>query len=276
MKQKRMGLAAGLLFAVLLAFFVVPATDIRAEEEFHKIQKLESGVYYTFDLDGDGSMETFYYTKEEGKKVAFCLNGKIIWKSTKRTDSYVSCAWYFVNLDRYNDASGELIFQAKKKKNQIEEFSLWQYQNKKISSLLSLTEDSEIRNFTLKNILSAGTDGRGWLSIVCATPYELAENDLLKNYKMTLRFQYKKKWNKMKLSSAKMFDISYYGTKRFTATKKLRLRKRAQGTASYQYTVRKGESLRVEKLYPKKHGAAWVKLCNEAGEGGWLYLRGDR
>ena len=237
MKQKRMGLAAGLLFAVLLAFFVVPATDIRAEEEFHKIQKLESGVYYTFDLDGDGSVETFYYTKEEGKKVAFCLNGKIIWKSTKRTDSYVSCAWYFVNLDRYNDASGELIFQAKKKKNQIEEFSLWQYQNKKLSSFLSLTEDSEIRNFTLKNILSAGTDGRGWLSIVCA---------------------------------------SYYGTKRFTATKKLRLRKRAQGTASYQYTVRKGESLRVEKLYPKKHGAAWVKLCNEAGEGGWLYLRGDR
>lgn len=256
-----------LLFAFTITCFLLPAKCFAKENgaTASKIEDLSPDTDYKFDIDGDGQTDVIKYQSIENESkhtstIKLYVNKEMVFeKTTDGISFHVSILdlnsrdkhldFYIENTSESDSIVGS--FFAQLKNNKLKTIS---FEPKKLFKEF---------NYTHYSIQSMKENGVFKLSI--DTPIT---STAIGCYNCYVAFQYKD--GKILKIPSRYYSLSK-DTKKYlyTAVKSFTVQKKA-GSNVVAYTVEKGDTLTVDKMYLSKSGKLYFRMVNSNAKKGWI------
>lgn len=259
-----------ILIALLMLFMVamIPCRDTNAAS---KINNLEAGKTYRYDLDQDGKKEQIKYELTDAGKYIIYINGKVK-KTVNLGDWYYEPQLQVMDIDK-KDGYLDIWAYCYRDSEDIGYSALYRYNNKKLSRVWNLAYDPDSEgDFQQCSGYICSTDGTGSFTVVMDRTLHLKE--LVGNH--WDRVKYRIKDNKVTRVSKKEFYFERtlalnddYKDESLICAKKTRFYRnhtKKDGT----FTVKKGTKVYPVKAYIASENVLYVQYKTKSGTKGWL------
>lgn len=260
--------SAILLTVFAATFFMAPTNCFASEIDTTaaKIVELNQDTDYNFDIDGDGQQDVIKY-QSIGKEsnhtsiIKLYVNNELAFKKT--TDG-VSFRVSILDLDPSDKHLNFYIENIAESDCIVASFFAQLEDNKKLKVTAfepkKLFKDFDYVRYSIQDI-----NDNGEFKLLIDTPMASSS---IGCYLCYATFQYKD--GKITKIPASYYSLSE-GSKeyRYKAVKSFTVQQKA-GSKVVAYTVKKGNTLTVDKMYLSKSGKLYFRMVNSKGKKGWI------
>lgn len=259
---------SAIFFSVFAAtFFVAPMNCFATETDTTaaKIEGLSPDTEYRFDIDGDGQTDVIKYQSIEDESnhtstIKLYVNNELAFKKTTDGISfYVSV----LDLDP-SDKHLNFYIENTAESDYIVTSFFAQLADKKLKTI-AFEPKKLFKDFNYVHYFIQDINDNGEFKLSVGTPIVSSS---IGNYNCYATFQYKDgKITKIPASYYSLSEDSkeypYKAVKSFTVQQEA-------GSKVVAYTVKKGSTLTIDKMYLSKAGKLYFRMVNSKGEKGWI------